>query len=190
MPKNKSHPSLFAHICSFLKNELSNLLPSLVTKERLWVIRSDRSRQKSDTLSLLGSQKTSESLEKPMRKFPTLVFLYQYRQAMTIQNTVRSMRICKPWNCRLQVVQVYIYTVQYICWVVKCCVISLGNPYQGPQQQLYRLEGVLGPPRPDHIDQVRYYILLNAHLNSGTVYRLKGVLGPPQTWSHRLGNIL
>ena len=58
----------------------SKSFPSLFTKERLWAICLDPSCQKSngnDELfftgeSLLRSQKTSDSLEKPMSEFPTL----------------------------------------------------------------------------------------------------------------------
>ena len=75
---NPSHRSSL--IRSFLKRDLSNLLTWLFTKERLWVIHSGRSWQKSDWIdlffftseSLFRSQKNSKSLEKPMSKFPTM----------------------------------------------------------------------------------------------------------------------
>ena len=59
---------------------MSDLLTSLFTKEQLWAIHSGCSLQKgggNDSLfftseSLFRSQKTSESLEKPLSEFPTL----------------------------------------------------------------------------------------------------------------------
>ena len=70
-------------LCNVIEREyLSNLFPSLFTKELPWVIRSGCSWQKSDTA--IGSfsranlyftlllTKTSKSLEKPMIEFPTL----------------------------------------------------------------------------------------------------------------------
>ena len=76
MPKNEWLPSLFTKSLFFGSNSLS----SLFTKEQLWAIRSCCSWQKSDgsdslfftTESLFGSQKMSDSLEKPMIEFPTL----------------------------------------------------------------------------------------------------------------------
>ena len=55
-----------------------NSLISLKSNERLWAIRSDRSRQMSDceriTHSLIFLQKTRDSLRKPMSEFPALPY--------------------------------------------------------------------------------------------------------------------
>ena len=59
---------------SFLKSDLSELLLLLFTKKQQWAIRSGLSWQKNDGSDLLfRSQKTSESLKKPISEFPTLI---------------------------------------------------------------------------------------------------------------------
>ena len=78
---NGSRSSLL--ICSFLKCDFSDLLPSLITTERPWAIAhialKKRAKvwfaQKNEliTLSLFRSQKTRDLLEKPMSEFLTLV---------------------------------------------------------------------------------------------------------------------
>ena len=71
---------LFMPKSEFLKRDLSDSLPLLFTKKRPGAILSGRSWQKSDgsaslfftSKSFICSQKTRESLEKPMSEFPTL----------------------------------------------------------------------------------------------------------------------
>ena len=70
----------FASVALYKRATVNDLLRSLITKEWPWAIHSGCSWQKrdrSDSLiftskSLFCSKKTSESLEKPMSKFPTL----------------------------------------------------------------------------------------------------------------------
>ena len=70
-------------IALYKRATVSQSLPSLFTKEWPWAIRSGCSWQKSDgkdffftSESLFCSQKTSNSLEKLMSKFPTLPLLW------------------------------------------------------------------------------------------------------------------
>ena len=89
MPQSESLLSLFTHFL-FFKERLERFSPVsfykrvtmsdslwlLMKKERQWAIHSGRSCQKSNgSESLFCSQKTSESLEKPMSEFPTLICL-------------------------------------------------------------------------------------------------------------------
>ena len=92
MPMRKSLPSLLTQSL-FFKSNMSDSITSLFTKERPWAICSGCSWQKSagsnllffSSASLFRSQKASESLEKPMSEFPTLLatgFGVQKRQTL------------------------------------------------------------------------------------------------------------
>ena len=60
--ENRSRCSLL--ICSFLKSDLSNFLPSLFTKEPLWAICSGRSWKKSNVTDLLRLLMIKEQQER------------------------------------------------------------------------------------------------------------------------------
>ena len=95
--EQKSDREQFALVALFKRVTVSEPLSPLFSKEWPWAIHSGRSWQKSygsDSLALLhkrialayfGSQKTSESLKKPMSKFPTLEF-----DQVTIEYFLRS----------------------------------------------------------------------------------------------------
>ena len=71
-------------IPSFLKSDVSKLLKSLLTKERLWANRSGCSPKWANEWiahSLIISQKMSDLLRKPMKNFQTLqveLTIYDY----------------------------------------------------------------------------------------------------------------
>ena len=85
---------------SLKRATVSDLLRSLMTKEHPWAIRSRRSLQKSDRSNslflkselLFCSQKTSELLEKPMSKFPTLLHTHI---RSTMHSLVKNTYICE-----------------------------------------------------------------------------------------------
>ena len=96
----KSDHERVAHIALYKRATVSDLLRSLMTKGHPWAIRSRRSLQKSDRSNslflkselLFCSQKTSELLEKPMSKFPTLLHTHI---RSTMHSLVKNTYICE-----------------------------------------------------------------------------------------------
>ena len=88
LSEQKSYHEWFPPVTLYKRATVRNLLPSLFTKERPWAIRSGRSWLKSDwsdslffmSRSLFHSQKTIQSLEKPMSEFPTQSMCHMQRQ--------------------------------------------------------------------------------------------------------------